>query len=534
MGSVFSGEEDVFPTEQRRVKWSEREPMLRTLRGFQSNENVEHLRILCVGPAGSGTSAFITSVTTALKACSTYHTPSLTGGSVKYAIYKLNKGTEGSFFPFVFGHTVGLEKGSAGIHTEDIISILNSHIQEGNKNKDPTANNALILNDQFHCLVFIVPADIISKMPGEINKMKQILQKAPSIPKVVIMTKVDVACPHVKLDLKKIYRSKKIWETMQTCHELLGIPLKNIFPVKNYHEEIDNNNEIDVLILTAVTNIVKFANDFVIASGKPWRHVNWSERERMLQTLREFRSNQSVEHLRILFVGPAGSGKSAFITSVNTALQGRSTYLAHSLTGCKSVTSKYTVYKLNKGTEGSFFPFVLGDTMGLEETSGARTKDIISILNGHMQEGYTFNPQKDLIAESNDYNSTPHLNDKVHCLVYVISADTMAQIPDELTNKLCLILKGAHESAIPVVVIMTKVDAACPHVKENVKMIYRSKMIREQMQKCNVLLGIPLKYIFPVKNYHEEIDNNNEIDVLILTAITNIVNFANDFVKGKV
>ncbi|XP_047659231.1 uncharacterized protein LOC113663660 [Tachysurus fulvidraco] len=533
MGSVFSREENVFQTEQRRVIWSERERMLQNLRKFQSNESVEHLRILCVGPAGSGTSAFITSVTTALKACSTYHTHSLTGGSVKYAFYKLNKGTEGSFFPFVFGHTVGHE-GSAGIHTGDIIRILNSHIPEGNTDKDPTANNALILNDQFHCLVFIVPADINSKMSEEINKMKQIWQKAPWIPVVVIMTKVDVACPHVKRDLKMIYRSTNIWETMQTCHELLGIPLKNIFPVKNYHEEIDNNNEIDVLILTAVTNIVKFANDFVIASGKPWRPVNWSEREPMLQTLREFRLNQSVEHLRILFVGPAGSGKSAFITSVNTALQGRITYLAHSLTACTSVTSKYTVYKLNKGTEGSFFPFVLGDTMGLEEASGARQEDIISILNGHMQEGYTFNSQEDLTAECNYYNRTPHLNDKVHCLVCVISADTVAQIPDKLSKKLHLILKGAKESAIPVVVIMTKVDAACPHVKENMKMIYRSKKIREQMQKCNELLHIPLTYIFPVKNYHEEINNNNEIDVLILTAVTNIVNFANDFVKGKV
>lgn len=52
--------------------------------------------------------------------------------------------------------------------------------------------------------------------------------------------------------------------------------------------------------------------------------------------------------------------------------------------------SQYNVYKLNKDTDGSFFPFVFGDTMGLEHDSGgARTNDIISILNGHMQEGYT-------------------------------------------------------------------------------------------------------------------------------------------------
>lgn len=54
------------------------------------------------------------------------------------------------------------------------------------------------------------------------------------------------------------------------------------------------------------------------------------------------------------------------------------------------------------------------------------------------------------------------------------------------------------------------------------------------MKECNVKLGVPLNYIFPVKNYHEEINNNAEIDILILMALTNIVNFANDFVEGNV
>ncbi|KAK3510879.1 hypothetical protein QTP70_022838, partial [Hemibagrus guttatus] len=122
-------------------------------------------------------------------------------------------------------------------------------------------NSDLILNDKFHCLVFVLPADKISEMS---NQMKQILQNAHGIPQVVIMTKVDVACPHVKENLKMIYRSKKIKERMEQCSNDLGIPLTYIFPVKNYHEEINNNNEIDILLLMALTSIVNFANDFAI------------------------------------------------------------------------------------------------------------------------------------------------------------------------------------------------------------------------------------------------------------------------------
>ncbi|XP_053472186.1 interferon-induced protein 44-like [Ictalurus furcatus] len=81
------------------------------------------------------------------------------------------------------------------------------------------------------------------------------------LPQVIIMTKVDEACPLVKEDLRKVYTSKKIKEKMQECSNLLGIPLSNIFPVKNYHEEVDKNDDMDVLILKALDQIVNLAND---------------------------------------------------------------------------------------------------------------------------------------------------------------------------------------------------------------------------------------------------------------------------------
>ncbi|KAF4075400.1 hypothetical protein AMELA_G00234090 [Ameiurus melas] len=506
--------------------------MLQTLREFQSNHSVDHLRILVVGPEGVGKSAFITSVNTVLQGRNTSLTGSYSAIN-KYTICKLKKSTEGSLFPFVFGDTVGLKKKS----NQDIVNILQGHVPEGstiNPSMDLTVestdfNQTPSLNDEVHCLVLIM-----KECKYIFKEVKQVLEKACrlGIPVVVLMSKVDEACPLVKQNLKMIYRSKKIKETMEKCSVSLGVPLKYIFPVKNYHEEITNSAEIDILILMALTNILNFANDFVEASEKLWRTVNWRDREPMLQTLREFQSNHSVDHLRILVVGPEGVGKSAFITSVNTALQGRNTYLAHSLTGGSSVTNKYTVYKLNKSTEGSFFPFVFGDTMGLKTgLNDAQTNDIVNILHGHVREGYTFDPSKALTSESKSFNQTPSLNDKVHCLVFVLPADTIDNMPEEIITKMKQVLVIAHELKIPVVVLMSKVDAACPLVKENLKMIYRSMKIKERMEKCSVSLGVPLNYIFPVKNYHEEITNSAEIDILILMALINILNFANEFVE---
>ncbi|KAI2660101.1 Interferon-induced protein 44-like [Labeo rohita] len=75
------------------------------------------------------------------------------------------------------------------------------------------------------------------------------------------MTKVDEACPLVKNDLKKVYTSKKIKEKMHFCSEMIGVPMNCIFPVKNYHDEIDTDDDVDVLVLKAFDQIVNFAHE---------------------------------------------------------------------------------------------------------------------------------------------------------------------------------------------------------------------------------------------------------------------------------
>lgn len=45
---------------------------------------------------------------------------------------------------------------------------------------------------------------------------------------------------------------------------------------------------------------------------------------------------------------------------------------------------------------------------------------------------------------------------------------------------------------------------------------------------------VPVSHIFPVKNYHEEIDPEDDVDVLFLRALTHIVNIANDKLAQKV
>ncbi|KAM9454448.1 interferon-induced protein 44-like [Clarias gariepinus] len=260
----------------------------------------------------------------------------------------------------------------------------------------------------------------------------------------------------------------------------------------------------------------------------------------MLRTVKDFQPGAAeVSELKILLHGPIGAGKSSLINSINTVLQGRNTVgaLVDSSTGTStSFTLEFKTHKLKKAGPGSFYPFVFMDIMGLEpdKSCGVQTKDIKKMLKGHVKDGYTFNPIKPIDKGDVKYNSDPSLNDKVHCLVSVLPADKISLMSDEVIKKMRDIREKARDLGIPQVVVMPMVDKACPLVNKNLRKIYTSKKVKEQMKQCSDKLGVPMNCIYPVQNYHEQITNDLDMDILILMAMTDIVRFANDYIEDQV
>ncbi|KAG7315584.1 hypothetical protein KOW79_020450 [Hemibagrus wyckioides] len=230
----------------------------------------------------------------------------------------------------------------------------------------------------------------------------------------------------------------------------------------------------------------------------PWRPMTWE----------------------ILVVGEVGAGKSSFINSVINTFQRR-------------VTSR-ALYKTHyiEGEDGSPLPFVFNDSMGLErEEGGARSEDIISAMKGFLQEGHKFNPLSPVSPNDPGYRSNPSTEDQTFCLVNIIAADKVSLMHDDVFAKLKRIREEATNLNLPQVIIMTRPDIACPLVHSDLRKLYYSRKIKDKMQECSNRLGIPMNHIFPVKNYHEEIDTMNDMDFLILKALDQIVNVAADAVQ---
>uniref|UniRef100_A0A4W6FGX4 G domain-containing protein n=1 Tax=Lates calcarifer TaxID=8187 RepID=A0A4W6FGX4_LATCA len=245
-----------------------------------------------------------------------------------------------------------------------------------------------------------------------------------------------------------------------------------------------------------------------------------SEKERDMLVVKNYRSSKcELKQLRILLHGLAGAGKSSFVNSVDSVLQGRMAgrALVDSISQ-ESFTIKYRTYKIQKGGPGRFYPFVFTDIMGLESGSnrGVDVQDIRLAMKGHIKDGYKFNPASPISKDDRYYKKFPSLNDKVHVLVCVISAGTLSLMDEQSVTKMREVRLAARDMGLPQLAILTKIDEAGPEVKRDIKNVYKSKHLKELMGKLSASLGIPLNCIFPVKNYHSEIYIDDNIDSLIL------------------
>nr|XP_055062653.1 interferon-induced protein 44-like [Misgurnus anguillicaudatus] len=262
-----------------------------------------------------------------------------------------------------------------------------------------------------------------------------------------------------------------------------------------------------------------------------WRKFDWNQRDVLKKKLEEFTpSNEDVKYIKILVAGAIAAGKSSFINSVNNVFQQRITSIAiaNSAGQGYSFTKKLKGFQIKSGHK--FLPYAFTDIMGLEPgvLAGSQPEDVINAVFGHVKDGYKFDESVPVTPGKEHYISDPNLSDQAFCLVYVVDADKISFTDQKLIDKLKIIRHRISDRDIPQVIVMTKIDEACPVVKKDLRKVYHSKKIKEKMQMCSDLIGVPMCNIFPVKNYHDEIDTNPDVDVLILKALDQIVYLAHD------
>ncbi|KAF7202583.1 interferon-induced protein 44-like isoform X1 [Nothobranchius furzeri] len=266
-----------------------------------------------------------------------------------------------------------------------------------------------------------------------------------------------------------------------------------------------------------------------------WRDVQWTEEQKttLMKTVSSYRPKcEEVPQARVLLLGPLHSGKSSFISSVQSLFNGRVSNRA--MVGSffpTSFTKKLQSFSIHTQKREENTGLVLCDIPGLGdgEVSGLTLHDILSVIKGHVPEGHKFSPGQPVVSETDGYVKSPSLKEKIHCVAFVVDASRITSYSKGLGSTFKQLREHISDLCVHQVALLTHVDKVCPKTARDVSEVYRSLSIKETMSKAGALLGMSTSYIVPVKNYSSELDLDVNTDVLLLSAVDHILNYADLF-----
>ena len=87
-------------------------------------------------------------------------------------------------------------------------------------------------------------------------------------------------------------------------------------------------------------------------------------------------------------------------------------------------------------------------------------------------------------------------------------------------------------SEIPQAVLITKIDKLCEKTADNISNTFLSPAVKEEVDKVADLLKLPRNSIWPIKNYEDEVETDENINILALLAVRQILFFAEDYLEN--
>ncbi|KAK6297496.1 hypothetical protein J4Q44_G00320790 [Coregonus suidteri] len=261
------------------------------------------------------------------------------------------------------------------------------------------------------------------------------------------------------------------------------------------------SEELEVPFMDVELHRIQSVGDVLL---NPWRELSWTEKERgsLRKNLVSFKpACQSLNRVRVLLMGSSWG----FIKKLKS-------------------------YDIRSERGGKPTALTLCDVLALGdgETTGLTLTDALTVIKGHAPEGHKFQSDAPIKAETSGYRPNPSVNDQIHCAVFVLNACQVMTTSEDLTMILRTLQAEISDLDIPQVVLLTHVDQVCHAVQEDVKFVYSSRMLQEKMQKAAEVVGLPVSYVLPVKNYSSELSVSCNTDILLLSAVHHILQAVDD------
>ncbi|XP_052284905.1 interferon-induced protein 44-like isoform X2 [Dreissena polymorpha] len=268
---------------------------------------------------------------------------------------------------------------------------------------------------------------------------------------------------------------------------------------------------------------------------QPWRKTpEWNKKylETLTEDIVSFKPSGKLglSDVRILMLGPVGTGKSSFYNTINSVFKGRISQSAPCGVATNGISIAYIPYEVNVSS-GESLKFRLCDTRGLEVTQSLDILECNYLLDGNIPDYFQFNPVAPIIPDNPLFVHQPKCTEKIHCVLFVIDAATIGDIPQKMVDKMQNFQKLINLKGIPQAVLLTKVDLACQDVASNINNVFTSKTIEAAVDKASNVLGLPRNRILPVKNYENEMELDDNISILALLSLRQLLFYAEDYLQ---
>lgn len=87
-----------------------------------------------------------------------------------------------------------------------------------------------------------------------------------------------------------------------------------------------------------------------------------------------------------------------------------------------------------------------------------------------------------------------------------------------------------HSTDVPQVVLMNKVDRLRASLADDISELFKSVEVKKKLDVVASFTNLPDMNVLPMSNYHNEPVPNTRKDILALTNLKTIMDYANDFV----
>lgn len=318
-----------------------------------------------------------------------------------------------------------------------------------------------------------------------------------------------------------------------------------VFTLNGYFGSLGSGYNLNGQNVNTITNNSLNVTDmevYLVKDGqkqdKPWReHLEWTSEtlQELKRTLLDYTpmTETNVPAANILLIGQTGTGKSSFFNSINSIFRGKITSKAVTGRFEHSVTTMYRQYELKDIATKKVLNFRLCDTVGFQEQFAFDSQEFAFILCGNLPDCYQFNPLLPFSPDTPGCIKDPDLKDKIHCVAFVIDGSTMGVMSDPIQKQIKDLQVRVNYRGLPQAVLLTNIDKICPDVDDDVTNTFTSTAVCEAVNKAAEITGLSRDHVFPVKNYESERTLKTPMDILLMEALKQCLDFADEYMDEQ-